>query len=103
MLSLSGGSDHRKASIKQDREVKITTRLIILLTLLAVPVLMLLPLGHTTTATCTGTPSNAFVPTGPPTNVVTKQMNESIIITKTLRLCFTGYYNRPPHCTTQTI
>jgi len=87
------GWDHRKASIKQDREVKITTRLIILLTLLAVPVLMLLPLGHATTATCTGTTSNAFVPTGPPTNVVTKQVNGFIIITENFGLCFTGAFN----------
>ena len=69
--------DHSEASIKQDREVKITTRPIILLTLLAVTVLMLLPLGHATTATCTGTTGNAFVPTGPPTNVVTSQVNGS--------------------------
>src|SRR5438128_9651700 len=87
------GWDHRKASIKQDREVKITTRLIILLTLLAVPVLMLLPLGHATTATCTGTTSNAFVPTGPPTNVVIKQVNGFIIITENFGLCFTGDFN----------
>src|SRR6266567_6626184 len=87
------GWDHRKASIKQDREVKITTRLIILLTLLAVPVLMLLPLGHATTATCTGSTSNAFVPTGPRTNVVTKQVNGFIIITENFGLCFTGAFN----------
>src|SRR2546426_10902234 len=55
---------------------------------------MLLPLGHTTTATCTGTPSNAFVPTGPPTNVVTKQVNGFIIITENFGLCFTGAFNR---------
>ena len=88
-----GGPYHRKASIKQDREVKITTRPIILLTLLAVPVLMLLPVGHATTATCTGTTSNAFVPTGPPTNVVTSQVNGFIITTENFGLCFTGAFN----------
>ena len=85
--------DHSEASIKQDREVKITTRPIILLTLLAVPVLMLLPLGHATTATCTGTTGNAFVPTGPPTNIVTNQVNGFIIITENFGLCFTGAFN----------
>jgi len=73
--------------------VKITTRPIILLTLLAVPVLMLLPVGHATTATCTGTTSNAFVPTGPPTNVVTSQVNGFIITTENFGLCFTGAFN----------
>jgi hypothetical protein len=73
--------------------VKITTRPIILLTLLAVPVLMLLPLGHATTTTCTGTTSNAFVPTGPPTNVVTSQVNGFIITTENFSLCFTGAFN----------
>ena len=54
---------------------------------------MLLPLGHATTPTCTGTTSNAFVPTGPPTNVVTKQVNGFIIITENFGLCFTGAFN----------
>jgi len=85
--------DHSEASIKQDREVKITTRPIILLTLLAVTVLMLLPLGHATTPTCTGTTGNAFVPTGPPTNVVTSQVNGFIITTENFGLCFTGAFN----------
>ncbi len=73
--------------------MKITTRPIMLLTLLAVPVLMLLPVGHATTATCTGTTGNAFVPTGPPTNVVTSQVNGFIIITENFGLCFTGAFN----------
>jgi len=73
--------------------VKITTRPIILLTLLAVPVLMLLPVGHATTATCTGTTGNAFVPTGPPTNVVTNQVDGFIITTESFGLCFTGAFN----------
>src|SRR5207247_10018807 len=68
-------------------------RPIILLTLLAVPVLMLLPVGHATTTTCTGTTGNAFVPTGPPTNVVTSQVNGFIIITENFGLCFTGAFN----------
>src|SRR2546430_16301228 len=54
---------------------------------------MLLPVGHATTATCTGTTSNAFVPTGPPTNVVTSQVNGFIIITENFSLCFTGAFN----------
>src|SRR5207253_8003270 len=87
------GLDQRKASIKQDREVKITTRPTILLTLLAVPVLILLPLGHATTATCTGTTGNAFVPIGPPTNVVTSQLNGFFITTENFGLCFTGAFN----------
>ncbi len=75
------------------REAKIAMRPIILLTLLAVPVLMLLPVGHATTTTCTGTTGNAFVPTGPPTNVVTRQVNGFIIITENFGLCFTGAFN----------
>src|SRR2546427_9405941 len=75
------------------REAKIAMRPIVLLTLLAVPVLMLLPVGHATTATCTGTTSNAFVPTGPPTNVVTSQVNGFIITTENFGLCFTGAFN----------
>src|SRR5438034_8895736 len=74
------------------REAKIAMRPIILLTLLAVPVLMLLPVGHATTTTCTGTTGNAFVPTGPPTNVVTSQVNGFIIITENFSLCFTGAF-----------
>src|SRR6266567_260220 len=70
------------------REAKIAMRPIILLTLLAVPVLMLLPVGHATTTT-----GNAFVPTGPPTNVVTRQVNGFIIITENFGLCFTGAFN----------
>ena len=73
--------------------MKIATRPIILLTLLAVPVLMLLPIGHATTTTCTGTTSNAFVPTGPPTNVVTNQVKGFIITTENFGLCFTGAFN----------
>src|SRR6266581_7969152 len=75
------------------REAKIAMRPIILLTLLAVPVLMLLPVGHATTTTCPGTTGNAFVPTGPPTNVVTRQVNGFIIITENFGLCFTGAFN----------
>ena len=75
------------------REAKIAMRPIILLTLLALPVLMLLPVGHATTTTCTGTTGNAFVPTGPPTNVVTRQVNGFIIITENFGLCFTGAFN----------
>src|SRR6266705_3738164 len=75
------------------REAKIAMRPIILLTLLAVPVLMLLPVGHATTSTRTGTTGNAFVPTGPPTNVVTRQVNGFIIITENFGLCFTGAFN----------
>src|SRR5437870_12829325 len=90
------GPDQRKASIKQDREVKITTRPSLLLTLLAVPVLMLLPLGHATTATCTGTTGSAFVRRGPPTNVVTSQVNVFIIITENFGLCYTGAINGDP-------
>jgi hypothetical protein len=73
--------------------VKITTRPIILLTLVAVPLLMLLPVGHATTTTCTGTTSNAFVPTGPPTNVVTRQVNGFIITAENFGLCFTGAFD----------
>src|SRR5207247_8408277 len=54
---------------------------------------MLLPVGHATTATCTGTTSNAFVPTGPPTNVVTNHVNGFIITTENFGLCFTGAFN----------
>ena len=75
------------------REAKIAMRPIILLTLLAVPVLMLLPVGHATTTTCTGTTGNAFVPTGPPTNVITRQVNGFIIITENFGLCFIGAFN----------
>src|SRR5437899_6135047 len=75
------------------REAKIAMRPIILLTLLAIPVLMLLPVGHATTTTCTGTTGNAFVPTGPPTNVVTRQVNGFVIITENFGLCFTGAFN----------
>jgi hypothetical protein len=87
------GPVHRKASVKQNQEVKITMRPIVLLTLLAVPVLMLLPVGHATTTTCTGTMSNAFVPTGPPTNAVTNQVNGFTITIENFGLCFTGAFN----------
>jgi hypothetical protein len=87
------GPGHRKASVKQNRDVKITMRPIVLLTLLAVPVLMLLPVGHATTTTCTGTTSNAFVPTGPPTNAVINQVNGFTITTENFGLCFTGAFN----------
>jgi hypothetical protein len=73
--------------------VKIATRPIILLTLVAIPVLMLLPVGHATMTTCTGTTGNAFVPTGPPTNVVIRQVDGFIITTENFGLCFTGVFN----------
>lgn len=68
-------------------------RPIILLTLLAVPVLMLFPVGHAATTTCTGTTSNAFVPTGPPTNVVTNKVDGFIITTENFGLCSSGAFN----------
>src|SRR2546425_6554410 len=54
---------------------------------------MLLPVGHATTATCTGTTSNAFVPTGPPTNVVTSTVGGYAITKENFGLCFTGAFN----------
>jgi hypothetical protein len=64
---------------------------IITLTFLMVPVLLFFPVGHATT--CTGTTSNAFVPTGPPTNVVTNKGDGFLITTENFGLCFTGAFN----------
>jgi len=80
---------------QEDQEVKVETRpIIIVLTLLVVPALMLFPLGHaSSTTTCTGTTSNAFVPTGPPTNVVTNTVGGYAITKENFGLCFTGAFN----------
>jgi hypothetical protein len=64
---------------------------IIMLTFLMVPVLLFFPVGHATT--CTGTTSNAFVPTGPPSNVVTNKVDGFLVITENFGLCFTGAFN----------
>jgi hypothetical protein len=74
------------------QEVRVKTRSsIIMLTFLMVPVLLFFPVGHATT--CTGTASNAFVPTGPPTNVVTTKVDGFLITTENFGLCFTGAFN----------
>jgi hypothetical protein len=73
--------------------VKIATRpIIIMLTLLILPAFLLFPVGHATT-TCTGTTGNAFVPTGPPTNVVTSTVGGYMITKENFGLCFTGAFN----------
>jgi hypothetical protein len=89
------GHDDDETNRQEDQEVKVATRpIIIVLTLLVVPVLMLFPLGHaSSTTTCTGTTSNAFVPTGPPTNVVTNTVDGYAITKENFGLCFTGAFN----------
>lgn len=67
--------------------------IIIMLTLLLLPVVLLFPVGHASTTTCTGATSNAFVPTGPPTNVITKTVDGFMITTENFGLCFTGAFN----------
>lgn len=58
-----------------------------------VPAILLLPVGHASTATCTGTTSNAFTPTGPPTNVITNTVNGYVITRENFGLCFTGAFD----------
>ena len=72
-----------------------TRRIILLLSLLALPAMLVFPAGHAsaTADTCTGTTSNAFVPTGFPTNVVTHTVLNFLIITENFGLCFTGAFN----------
>jgi hypothetical protein len=67
--------------------------IILLLALLALPVLIVFPVGHATASTCTGTTSNAFTPTGPPTNAVTNTIGKFMITTENFGLCFTGAFN----------
>ncbi len=55
--------------------------------------MLVFPVGHATTSTCTGTTSNAFTPTGPPTNVVTQTIGQFVITTENFGLCFTGSFN----------
>jgi hypothetical protein len=62
----------------------------LLLALIALPVLVF-PVGHA--STCTGTTSNAFTPTGPPTNAVTHTLGKFMITTENFGLCFTGAFN----------
>ncbi len=67
-------------------------RITILLILLATPLLLLTPpLAHATT--CTGTDSNAFVPTGPPTVISSSVVNGFSITKESFGLCFTGVFN----------
>ena len=68
-----------------------TKRIILLLSLLALPAILLFPAGHA--STCTGTTGNAFVPTGFPTNVVTHTVGNFVITTENFGLCFTGAFN----------
>ena len=65
---------------------------ILLLVLIAFAVVVVLPVGHATASTCTGT-SNAFVPTGLPTNIVTRTVGMYTITTENFGLCFTGAFS----------
>ena len=66
-------------------------RIVLILSLLAMPVMLFFPAGHATT--CTGTTGNALVPTGFPTNVVTHRVSNFVITTENFGLCFTGAFN----------
>jgi hypothetical protein len=67
--------------------------IILTLALLALPVLLVFPVGHANASTCTGTTSDAFTPTGPPTNAVTHTVGKFTITTENFGLCFTGAFN----------
>jgi hypothetical protein len=85
--------DRKKANGQKTKGGDTGMRPIILLLVVLAAAVLVFPVGHATTSTCTGTTSNAFTPTGLPTNVVTQTVGKFTITTENFGLCFTGAFN----------